>query len=445
MVTSPEASTVERELISIVGEANVLCPAPDEYAIDDRRPLAVVFPGTIEEVAAVLHFAYAQELAVIPMGSGRHLSFGNLPERVDLLLSTRRLDRILEYEPADLTASVEAGCRLETFNREALPHRQWLPFDPPDADRATLGGIAATDDFGPLRHGYGRPRDSVIGVEVVRADGTRLRAGGRVVKNVTGYDLNKLFVGSFGTLGVLVRVNFKLRPYPEAEATAVLLSSEWERLETASQQIMRSELLPVALLFSNAEATSTLLPDRPQEALLVRFLETPPAVAYQVDRVRALARSLSLDLVDFANEASRALWGTVGRLRRLFPTDLLVRLSVLPAHTMAALRAGERVLSPCFASMYALAQPGTGIVHIGGKLWAEGADALSRVVEALVHLRTAWESRRGHVIVEQAPPAIKQNLDVWGDAGSSLPLMRALKQTFDPKRILSPGRFVAGL
>ncbi|GBC76911.1 putative FAD-linked oxidoreductase [bacterium HR08] len=445
MVASPEVSTVERELISIVGAANVLCPAPDEYAIDDRRPLAVVFPGTIEEVAAVLHFAQARELAVVPMGSGHRLSFGNPPERVDILLSTRRLNRMLEYEPADLTASVEAGCRLEAFNREALPHRQWLPFDPPDADRATLGGIVATDDFGPLRHGYGRPRDYVIGVEVVRADGTRLRAGGRVVKNVTGYDLNKLFVGSFGTLGVLVRVNFKLRPYPEAEATAVLLGPEWERLETASQHILRSELLPAALLFSNAEATSTLLPDRPQKALLVRFLETPPAVAYQVDRLRALARSLSLDLVDFTNDASRSLWETVGRLRRRLPTDLLLRLSVLPAHTMAALRAGERALSPCLTSMYVLAQPGTGIVHIGGRLRAEEANGLARVMEALAHLRTAWESRRGHVILEQAPLAIKRNFDAWGDVGSSLPLMRALKQIFDPKRILSPGRFVAGL
>lgn len=444
-MTLQNADGVERELISIVGEANVLRPVPETYVIDDRRPAFVVFPETSEEVAALLRLAHARELAVVPMGSGRRLSFGNLPERVDILLSTRRMNRILEYEPADLTASVEAGCALEAFNRAALPHRQWLPFDPPDADRATLGGIAAADDFGPLRHGYGRPRDSVIGLEVVQADGTRIRAGGRVVKNVTGYDLNKLFVGSFGTLGVLVRVNFKLRPSPEAEATILFFDSGWERLEAGARQILQSELLPAALVFANEEAMSVLLPDHPRKALLVRFLETAPAVVYQVERAKALAHSLAVELVELKDEASRSIWEKLGRLHRLLPTDLRLRLSVLPARTVEALWASERALGEKLARLHILAQPGTGIVHIGGGLAIGEEHILSSCAQAILHLRMMWAAHRGRVIVEHAPPEIKRHVDVWGDVGTSLPLMRALKHAFDPKRILSPGRFVAGL
>ncbi|MCS6818073.1 MAG: FAD-binding oxidoreductase [Blastocatellia bacterium] len=443
MTTLQKANEVERALISIVGEANILCPAPEAYAIDDRRPSFVVLPETSEEVAAVLRLAHAQDLAVVPMGSGRRLSFGNLPERVDILLSTRRMNRILEYEPADLTASLEAGCPLETFNRVALPYRQWLPFDPPDADRATVGGIAAADDFGPLRHGYGRPRDAIIGLEVAQADGTRIRAGGRVVKNVTGYDLNKLFVGSFGTLGIITRVNFKLRPLPEAEATLLFLDAAWETLASGAREILQSELLPAALLLANEAAMSPL--GHGQKALLVRFLETAPAVAYQVERAKALAHSLSLELIELENEASRATWEKLSRLHRLIPTDLRLRLSVLPAHTVEALHTSERALSEWLDLPYLLAQPGTGIVHIGGKLGIESEADLPQVGHSITDLRTTWATRRGQVIVEHAPPKLKRHVDVWGDVGSSLPLMQALKRAFDPKRILSPGRFVAGL
>jgi len=436
---------VERELVSIVGEANVLCPAPEEYAVDGRRPSAVVFPGTIEEIAAILRVAQAQELAVVPIGSGRRLSLGNLPDRVDIVLSTRRMNRVVEYEPADLTASIEAGCSLDAFHRATFPHRQWLPFDPPDADRATVGGIAAADDFGPLRLGYGRPRDAIIGLEVVQADGTRLRTGGRVVKNVTGYDLNKLFVGSFGTLGIIARVNVKLRPLPEADATIVFLDAEWERLASGARRILDSELEPAAVVLLNEGALAPLPLDHQRKALLVRFLETAPAVAYQVERAKALARALSREVVELSDHASRSLWEAIGRLHRLIPTDLRLRLSVLPAHTIEALRASERAMNGTLAAPYLLAQPGTGIVHIGGRMMGTGEETFSPIVQAIAQLRTTWAAHRGRVIIECAPPEMKRHVDVWGEVGSSLPLMRALKRAFDPKRILSPGRFVAGL
>ena len=164
-----------------------------------------------------------------------------------------------------------------------------------------------------------------------------------------------------------------------------------------------------------------------------------------MERAKALARSLSLELVELKDEASRSIWEKLGRLHRLLPTDLRLRLSVLPAHTVEALCAGERALDETLARLHILAQPGTGIVHIGGELTSAEERTLSSVVQAIHHLRRTWAAHRGRVIVEHAPPEIKRRVDVWGDVGASLPLMRALKHAFDPKRILSPGRFVAGL
>jgi glycolate dehydrogenase FAD-binding subunit len=219
-VTSPSRLDVEAALAAVVGSAHVRGgDAADAFVIDGRRPHWAVFPGSVGEVARCLAIAHAERLAVAPVGAGTRLGWGAPPWALDLVLSLARLDRIVAHEPADLTASVEAGVPLERLNAVLVPHRQRLPLDPARADRSTIGGLIATGASGPYRARYGTMRELMLGVTVVRADGTVVQGGGRVVKNATGYDMPKLHVGALGTLGVIVGVHLRLHPVPAREAT----------------------------------------------------------------------------------------------------------------------------------------------------------------------------------------------------------------------------------
>src|SRR5262249_49203738 len=218
----------------------------------------VVFPGSKEEVGAILSLAGEHEVPVLPWGGGTALGIGAPPARVGIVLGLKRLDRVLEHEPGDLTATVEAGVTLGAFQAHLGRRGQWLSLDPAYRDVATVGGILASNASGPRRHLYGTCRDLLIGVTVVSADGTVVRGGGKVVKNVAGYDLPKLFVGSFGTLGVLVEATFRLRPRPDADRLVV---SRFERLAesgAAARAVMASDLIPSALELVDAGASRAL-------------------------------------------------------------------------------------------------------------------------------------------------------------------------------------------
>ena len=188
-----------------------------QYEVDGLRPAAVALPESIDEVSAVLAASGRQRAAVVPWGGGTAMALGNLPRAHDVSLVTRLLNRVVEYEPADLTLTVQAGITMAALAEELRRHGQFLPLDAPDD--ATLGGVLATGAFGPRRHAYGPVRDWVLGVRVVHADGRVTKAGGRVVKNVAGYDMTKLYLGSLGTLGVIVEASLRVTPLPAAEET----------------------------------------------------------------------------------------------------------------------------------------------------------------------------------------------------------------------------------
>ena len=227
-----------RRLASLVGDPHVLTGVEcSPYVLEGRTPEAVVFPGTKEEVAGILGAADAAAVPVTPWGGGTRISVGLPPARPGLVLSLKRLDRLLEHEPGDLTATAEAGMTLAAF-QDALGQRgQWLSLDPPNAREGTLGGILASNASGPRRHLYGTARDLLIGLTMVLADGSIVRGGGKVVKNVAGYDLPKLAIGSFGTLGVIVEATVKLRPRPDTDRLVV---AWFERVKDAGQGRARS-------------------------------------------------------------------------------------------------------------------------------------------------------------------------------------------------------------
>ncbi|HSE16184.1 MAG TPA: FAD-binding protein [Pyrinomonadaceae bacterium] len=249
-------------LAHIAGDAHVV----------SQNETAIVSPASAEEISEILKLASAEHWTVVPAGGMRWLK-----STANIIISTLRLNQIIEHEPADLIAIAQAGVRLTDFNAKLTENGQWLPLDPPDDGRATLGGVVATGIGGPQHFGYGRPRGSVIGMKVVLADGSMIKAGGRVVKNVAGYDLCKLFTGSYGSLGIITELNFKLRPRPAREATVIGRG--------AVEDILEARLFPVA-----AEIVS--------DKLHVRFAGNEKGVAYQVEQARKLLKDAEVVMDD---------------------------------------------------------------------------------------------------------------------------------------------------
>jgi FAD/FMN-containing dehydrogenase len=233
------------KLRGIVGPAHVLTGVDcGPYVVDGRTPEAVALPGTKEEVAACLLAAAAAEMPVTPWGGGTKMGIGNPPQRLGLVLALKRLNRLLEHEPGDLTATVEAGIPLSALQRALGERGQWLSLDPAHADVATLGGILSTNAAGPRRHLYGSCRDLLIGVTVVTAAGALVKGGGKVVKNVAGYDLARLVCGSEGRLAFVVRASFKLHPLPRAARTLLV---ETDDTGLVASRLLGSQLQPSAL------------------------------------------------------------------------------------------------------------------------------------------------------------------------------------------------------
>jgi FAD/FMN-containing dehydrogenase len=250
-----------------------------EDHVSSQNETTIVSPGSSEEIAEVLKLASREGWRVLPAGGMTWLK-----SKGDLIVSTSRLNQIIEHEPADLIAVAQAGVKLTDFNAKLAENGQWLPLDPPDDGRATIGGVVATGIGGPQQFGYGRPRHSVIGMKVVLADGSLIKAGGRVVKNVAGYDLCKLFTGSLGSLGIITEVNFKLRPRPAREATVIARGTA-DYLRAGARMIIEKRLFPVAVEIDG-------------DMLLVRFAGNEKAVAFQVEQAHALLKNIDVVMND---------------------------------------------------------------------------------------------------------------------------------------------------
>jgi glycolate oxidase FAD binding subunit len=309
----------------------------------------VLRPGTGAEVAAALKQASDAKQSLVIRGAGTKEGYGRTPSRIDVILDMQRLNHILAHEHGDMTATIEAGASLRHVNVALALHGQMLPLDPPFADRATIGGLLATNDSGPLRHRYGTPRDLVIGVQLATTDGTLAKAGGQVVKNVAGYDLSKLITGSFGSLAAIVSATFKLTPRPAASKTMRCGVRDGEALSAAVRTVMASQLEPVAF-----EVRAESAPDVAQAfrlVVLVRFASLPEVVNAQVEQAQAglKACTTSMELLD--GDAERSLWN--GHATQLWDEPgAIVRASWLPASIGSALNAAAPLSAPAtFASM----------------------------------------------------------------------------------------------
>jgi len=435
-------------LRGIVGPAHVLTGADcGPYVLDGRAPEAVVLPGSKEEVAAVLLAAGAADLPVTPWGGGTKMGIGAPPQRLGLVLGLKRLNRLLEHEPGDLTATAQAGMTLGALQRELGTRGQWLSLDPAHADEATLGGIVSSNAAGPRRHLYGACRDLVIGLTVVTAAGTLVKGGGKVVKNVAGYDLPKLFVGAFGTLGVIVETTVKLRPRPDADRMVVARFASLKEAGAAARAVMGSDLLPSALDLVDGETLRALELGGPDGAgLLIGVDGIAEQVHWQCTEIERMLRLQGLvDARVLDADARDAAWRARGGLGRgAFPeTAAVMRWVVLPAQVADVMEQGMGVALRAGLPVALAAHAGVGVVEAvlaGG----EGADA-TKVSDVLIEWRTLVRAAGGQALVESAPLAIKERVPVWDDLGPALRIMQRIKAQLDPSGLLNPGRFAGGI
>lgn len=408
------------------------------FAAAGAVPRCVLYPASSAEVAAAVRAARAAGLALVPAGNATHLDIGWAPRRCDAALSTRRLDRIVAHDAADMTITAEAGTTLAALGRTLAAARQWLPLDPPQAERMTVGGLVAADRSGPLRFAYGKVRDWLIGVSVVMADGALVRGGGRVVKNVAGYDLPKLFTGSFGTLGVIVEATFKVRPLPEREALFVWPSATLEQALAHARTALRSPVHPVLLEAVNEPAAESLGLDA-GPCLAIGCAGAPAHLDEQERRVQALADGAAERLGD---ERSGALRRALSDFSQPASDDgLVARLSALPTALAPLLGQVEEEA----AARRIVAEIG---VHAGsGVAWCQllGAPAAEQLAEFAAWLRGAAQACGAWVVYEAVPASLRGQIDPWGFSGAALRLMDGVKRALDPIGVFSPGRFVGGI
>ena len=404
-------------LESIAGPDAVL--PPDQFPVDGLTPRAAVAPASYEQVAEVMRYADAEGLAVIPRGAGYLMHIGNVPARYDIALILSRLEGIVEYEPADMTVTCRAGTTVAALNRRLGESGQFVPFsavpasgaaDP--ADPHTVAGLLAANESS-LRLCHGSPRDFTIGMRVVTAEGKLTKAGGRVVKNVAGYDLCKLYIGSLGTLGVIVEATFKVAPLPASERQLVASFGSASEACTLAADLVRR-----GLALRSAEITSV------EPARFDLTLDIAGTVA-AVERSVREAREASPSLEDASADAVRP--------PPVSDVALLCRASVLPTHVPALIEAIQAIDGP---HIHALPTIGAVLAF-----WPDTGDPAS-VVERLRPLVSGLE---GTLVIEACPPELKSAIDVFGDTPPAFELMRRLKRDLDQMGILSPGRFLGRL
>ena len=420
------------------GEDRAEILSGDRFAVADETSRLVAFPQRPEELSELMRLAASEGWRLLPAGAGTWLEMGNSPRPFQLIVSTERLNRILEYEPADLTATVEAGVSLRHFNRLAAEHRQFIPLDPFGDPNSTLGGVIATASSGPLRCAYGTPRDWLIGVRVTHADGKLTQAGGKVVKNVAGYDLCKLYTGSFGTLGIVSEMSFKLRTLPPAEKTLVFSDQDLQLLCTLVSQLIDSDVQPAACeLLSPNDAAWPAGPGR--AALILRFLGEPETIVSQIDEAIRIGSGIPSSVLS-SNEAETC-WRTYAEGETAAQWAYHLKLSGLPANLQATLDRLRSILPPASWRAHAF----NGVVRVHGEAgWLDRYDSAQRAGK-FTELRQALQSLGGQLVIWRAPAEVLNQLDVWGEVGATAGLMRALKEKFDPQAQLNPGRFVAGI
>jgi glycolate dehydrogenase FAD-binding subunit len=428
------------QLNAITEVERITAGAPARLA--GLEPSIRILPSTIEQAAACLMVATDQGAVVVPSGGGTQQRIGNLPERCDIELCTLRLNRTVEWEPADLTACFEAGVTLEGAQRELAGAGQQLAIDAPVPDKATLGGLIATNVSGPRRWIYGSWSDQVIGMRMALTCGDVIKSGGRVVKNVQGYDLAKLFTGSLGTLGLIGEINVKLIPLPPYRRLLVA-SGGSANVERLIADLMNSALRVSTLDLLDAVSAKRVGVDRGAEASAFLLIEGSQAVVGgQSRRLAQLAGEQGLDLEAIEGDLLEEVWTKwvdLDRIDDLGARDVLITVVVQPSEVLEAISMVQRVTEAAELMSEIWARAGNGIIS------ARLSSTQPQESEILGQMQAKLIERWPNTRIVCGDPRLTKGLRVWGEEPAGLSQMRDLKRRFDPARTLQPGRFVGGI
>ena len=432
------AQAIGDALTAIVGGEH-LVTAPSRLAaaaVDGVTPCWLARPGSVDEVGRVMARASAEGLAVVPRGSGSALDLGMPPARLDVVLDLSRLTDILDYVPADMVATVQAGVTLEALSRELGKHAQMLALDPYGGGSRTVGGTLATGASGPRRFRYGTGRDLLMGARFVQADGTVTWGGSKVVKSVTGYDIPKLLAGSLGTLGVIVEATLRLHPVQPTCGSWLFSFASREAAGALVAAVLASSLEPDRLAWLNAEALGHAGHDAAPAAVAVSVA----TVAEAVDSQGALLGSMASGWGVRVSSLDEDFWA---RLGGALARPIVVKLATEIGHLPFWAGEVERVTARHGLSVALVGEAGNGVLRaafkgrVAPETWA---------TEIVAPLREALSAEGGSLVVERAPHDLKRAADVWGPIPeTALAVMKRLKAEFDPRGTLSPGRFVGGL
>jgi glycolate oxidase FAD binding subunit len=388
----------------------------DSLLIDDFRPLAQIRPGSVEEAGECVRRADAAGLGVYPIGGGTMLQLGSTPVKPGHALDLRALDRLIDYPARDMTVTVQAGITIARLQSILAAENQRLPVDIPRPETSTLGGAIAVNASGPRRHGFGTLRDYVIGISFLTDGGIEARAGGRVVKNVAGYDLCKLHIGALGTLGIVTQATLKLKPLAE-DSRLVEIRCRIGEAAALLEQVHGSQTRPACVELQSAAAGEC--------RLIVGFEDNTEAVQWQIEQLRRELTRPDAPILDSGE------WQRLTESLNPSEAVLSFKANLVPS-ALGPFLAGIAE----FPELSWQAQAGNGIVtgHAGAGL------TLERALPLLAQLRQLAGAGQGNVVVLRCPPAWKRELNIWGTPRGDLALMRRVKLALDPRDLFNPGR-----
>ncbi|MGF1460755.1 MAG: FAD-binding oxidoreductase [Leptolyngbyaceae cyanobacterium] len=400
--------------------------------VPDQRPECVVFPQNLEQLTEVVACAHTNRWRLLPCGQGSKLDWGALTNGIDLVISTRELNQIIEHAVGDLTVTAQSGVTFDRIQRLLSKTRQFLALDPAFTELATLGGIIATRNTNALRQRYGGIRDQLIGVTFVRYDGQLAKAGGRVVKNVAGYDLMKLMSGSFGTLGILTELTLRTFPQQEASQTIVLQGSA-QTIQQITAAVLLSSLTPVRL---DVLSRSHLPQPQQDIGLALQFQSIAAGVAEQIERLQAMTHPYELTWQALTDDADSQFWQALDR--RMFDDSqadtAIAQMGILPAQ---AIDLFEHLRTSLTAETWQAR------LHASSGMGTLKLDPERTSLQQLTSVRQYCQSAKGYLNLLRAPQDWKDQFSSWQLNRPTQMLMSRLRQQFDPHQLLSPGRMDA--